>query len=463
MATRLAARATLRRTVYGAQRTLLREEVRMLDVAQQKAVLGAFDASPFARFDAGWSSVRRDGALPNGNVRRTDSEPRPPRSQAQIDVAAVAAALQDADGDDAEEDDDDDGYDDDEDAAEEDDASDDDDAEDDDGAGPTPEEMDAAVEVGSCGPAVAYDESRGAFEAALGERLDPLLLCDGASARYVLHELLNAGWAEGRAAALVEKLVAVGLAGLRGMEAFKSRAAGEEVRLERLNKDCWGSSYGGLTYSMTAKRLNWLRKAHAQAKSGKSNFESDLFSMLSRYETMTKNGGAGNHAAVPPDVFTMFEQWAKQKAGSAVECFASPLNHRLCDWKSRKRESILFATAFPDVDAPFGGGARFFSAAQTEAAARVDQDVSAQAAQNEAAALEDAAIESTHATADASDAATAADATRQAATASADVAPGETADAPAAAEVSGAPDMSPELARLIRNDVDHRLLVLARF
>lgn len=68
------------------------------------------------------------------------------------------------------------------------------------------------------------------------------------------------------------------------------------------------------------------------------------------YETVAS---PGSQAAIPGQVYAAFEKWARQKAGSAVECYASALNHRLT------RRPRQFCSAFPDVDGPFRGGGAF--------------------------------------------------------------------------------------------------------
>ena len=95
-------------------------------------------------------------------------------------------------------------------------------------------------------------------------------------------------------------------------------------------------------FELRESRLNWLRWQHAQVETGSAGplttgtdtmeptFRQRLFQLLARYDAMGGGThGAGNQAAVPPEVFEAFEAWARVPRGSCVECFASPLNHRM--------------------------------------------------------------------------------------------------------------------------------------
>ena len=113
-------------------------------------------------------------------------------------------------------------------------------------------------------------------------------------------------------------------------------------------------------FTISEPRLRWLRAVH-YARQGTASpsellFRTDLFRMLARYEGLAGLNGAGNQAAVPHQVYSCFESWAGAPNGSAVEAFASPLNHRM---EPTMESRVQFGSAFPDVDAPFGSLGRF--------------------------------------------------------------------------------------------------------
>ena len=154
-------------------------------------------------------------------------------------------------------------------------------------------------------------------------------------------------------------------------------------------------------FELTEARLDWLRSQHAQVELGRhvdatvlaagtealeSTFRQRLFQLLARYDGMGGGThGAGNQAAVPPEVFEAFEGWASEPLGSCVECFASPLNHRsiavapsTAHGSARKKKSrgarhrpaatrplaegpARFYSAFADVDTPFGSLGSFLA------------------------------------------------------------------------------------------------------
>jgi len=113
-------------------------------------------------------------------------------------------------------------------------------------------------------------------------------------------------------------------------------------------------------FTISEPRLRWLRAVHyarqGAASPSESLFRTDLFRMLARYEGLAGLNGAGNQAAVPHQVYSCFESWAGAPNGSAVEAFASPLNHRM---EPAMESRVQFGSAFPDVDAPFGSLGRF--------------------------------------------------------------------------------------------------------
>ena len=74
-----------------------------------------------------------------------------------------------------------------------------------------------------------------------------------------------------------------------------------------------------------------------------SDFHNRLFALLLRYKSIL---GHGYQAATGPPVFTVL----KQRLGVGMECFASPLNSHF----------DRFASAFVDVDGPFGSCGSFF-------------------------------------------------------------------------------------------------------
>ena len=89
-------------------------------------------------------------------------------------------------------------------------------------------------------------------------------------------------------------------------------------------------------FTLSEPRLQWLRRVHGArrraehgAAPNESVFRRDLFRMLAHYDGFAGAGGAGNQAAVPPAVYAALEAWAGAPAGSVIEAFASPLNHRL--------------------------------------------------------------------------------------------------------------------------------------
>ena len=73
------------------------------------------------------------------------------------------------------------------------------------------------------------------------------------------------------------------------------------------------------------------------------DFHNRLFAMLLRYKSIQ---GHGYQAAAGPPVFDIL----KRRLGVGMECFASPLNAHF----------DRFASAFVDVDAPFGSCGSFF-------------------------------------------------------------------------------------------------------
>ena len=190
------------------------------------------------------------------------------------------------------------------------------------------------------------------------------------------------------------------------------------------------------SFSVSSSRLQWLRRTHAAVASvaggapvseaaREALFRRHLFCMLARYDAFAGgtgpmplcctscrlaafdprdtrlipvlySGGAGNQAAVPPDVFTGFTSWAGAGEDSVIEAFASPLNHRLGDHGARGartaetmkkektkektnvagagtaaetksggdqggRSAPFYCSAFPDVDQPFGAVSSFLS------------------------------------------------------------------------------------------------------
>ena len=74
-----------------------------------------------------------------------------------------------------------------------------------------------------------------------------------------------------------------------------------------------------------------------------SDFHNRLFALLLRYKSIL---GHGYQAATGPPVFNVL----KQRLGVGMECFASPLNSHF----------DRFASAFVDVDGPFGSCGSFF-------------------------------------------------------------------------------------------------------
>jgi len=122
-------------------------------------------------------------------------------------------------------------------------------------------------------------------------------------------------------------------------------------------------------FPLVKDRFDWLRTQHenvARNKNGahqycEDTFLLDLFRMLVRYDGLGGGaGGSGNQAAVPAQVFSAFERWAKAEPGSCVEAFASPLNHRLAK-QSRGSSPAWFGSAFGDVDSAFGSLGSFLN------------------------------------------------------------------------------------------------------
>ena len=74
-----------------------------------------------------------------------------------------------------------------------------------------------------------------------------------------------------------------------------------------------------------------------------NDFHNRLFALLLRYKSIL---GHGYQAATGPPVFNVL----KQRLGIGMECFASPLNSHF----------DRFASAFVDVDGPFGSCGSFF-------------------------------------------------------------------------------------------------------
>ena len=118
------------------------------------------------------------------------------------------------------------------------------------------------------------------------------------------------------------------------------------------------------TFTVSKPRLDWLRMAHAQFCSPGHDhdaFSAHLFRLLCRYDGLAGSAGAGNQAAVPSQVYEAFERWAEVPSGSAIEAFASPLNHRPTGEPSEDSPEPIFGSAFPDVDGVFGSVGSFFS------------------------------------------------------------------------------------------------------
>ncbi|KAL1514473.1 hypothetical protein AB1Y20_003572 [Prymnesium parvum] len=174
--------------------------------------------------------------------------------------------------------------------------------------------------------------------------------------------------------------------GTDGLQSLVWRGGGEQAR-----------EAGGDSFEVSGRRLAWLRRQHAQVVGGRSAeacadeaaliadepleslFRKRTFQMLARYDGMGGgSAGSGNHAAVPPEVFEVFEDWAQVPRGACIECFASPLNHRVADdteaavkrnpggKKGSKKQQQLRAQSQPPspppASPPPAGPARFFSA-----------------------------------------------------------------------------------------------------
>ena len=90
------------------------------------------------------------------------------------------------------------------------------------------------------------------------------------------------------------------------------------------------------------------------ASSTRTPFHTRLLTLLLRYRSV---GGAGFHAAVGAPVVAALSD----TLSTGLECFASTLN----------AASARFGTAFPDVDAPFGGVGDFFGGGCLPAGAAV--------------------------------------------------------------------------------------------
>ena len=95
--------------------------------------------------------------------------------------------------------------------------------------------------------------------------------------------------------------------------------------------------YMGKILKLNSAYLEKLRILHERSSLPASDFNSDVFSLLLRYDTLE---GAGFQASIPPRVFDVL----LEEFGAGMEMFASPLNCRY----SR------FCSAFPDVDGVFG-------------------------------------------------------------------------------------------------------------
>jgi len=174
---------------------------------------------------------------------------------------------------------------------------------------------------------------------------------------------------------------------MRLVQAAAESAEEPTISLHRHRRDAVcslvlrGAASGEQTaFSVTARRLEWLRRAHRHhmAVAGQSAdvleaaFRRRAFRMLARYDGVGGGlGGAGNQAAVPSEVYAALETAFDAPAGSAAEAFASPLNHRLHRDRAARagaaRQAAVpswFGTAFPDVDRPFGSIGSFFSLAR---------------------------------------------------------------------------------------------------
>lgn len=93
----------------------------------------------------------------------------------------------------------------------------------------------------------------------------------------------------------------------------------------------------------SARRGAAVESASAPSFPPSPAFAADLYSLLSRYNSLL---GHGMQCALPEDVFRCL----KRRLHVSFECFASPLNCRF----------PAFCSAFPDVDAPFGSVGSFF-------------------------------------------------------------------------------------------------------
>ena len=132
-----------------------------------------------------------------------------------------------------------------------------------------------------------------------------------------------------------------------------------------------------VAFTIADERLEWLRRAHdgidgARVGHGdghgddarcEARFRRALFMVLARYDAFAGTHGAGSQACVPPEVFAALEAHFGAARGSVFEAFASPLNHRLVmrdadggvEGHGDGAAPPRFFSAFPDVDAPFGG------------------------------------------------------------------------------------------------------------
>ena len=138
----------------------------------------------------------------------------------------------------------------------------------------------------------------------------------------------------------------------------------------RLNNDAKKRArLAQVRFPLVKDRFNWLRSQHENvARSNNAahqhcedTFLLDLFRMLVRYDGLGGGaGGSGNQAAVPAQVFSAMERWAKAEPGSCVEAFASPINHRLAKY-SKDSAPAWFGSAFWDVDSAFGSLGSFLT------------------------------------------------------------------------------------------------------
>lgn len=185
---------------------------------------------------------------------------------------------------------------------------------------------------------------------ALTPQNDPLIPHAGSDYSGLLEELLKAGAPRPAATRKCKELTREAERLLRKFSQQDLSGGKKHVKVSA-GEDMQQLAYGSSTVKLSSTHFAKLRELferHQQASvatrpQDKRAFESALFSLLLRYDSLD---GGGFQAALNEECFDTLLRHFDCK----MECFASPLNCRYG----------RFCSAFPDTDQPFGSVGSFF-------------------------------------------------------------------------------------------------------